>query len=48
MFMDGLATTIDKCILFSPGFCLYSITYPEVVRDERTGVSLTDFMEDNG
>lgn len=30
------------------GFCLYSLTYPEVVRDEKTGVSLKDFMEDNG
>lgn len=30
------------------GFCLYSLTYPDVVRDQKTGVCLRDFIDDNG
>ncbi|KAK3087742.1 hypothetical protein FSP39_010020 [Pinctada imbricata] len=30
------------------GFCLYALKYPDVVRDDKLGVCLRDFMEDNG
>lgn len=30
------------------GFTLYTLCYPDVVKDEKTGVCLRDFIEDNG
>ncbi|VDI17740.1 Hypothetical predicted protein [Mytilus galloprovincialis] len=30
------------------GFTLYTLCYPDVVRDNKTGVCLRDFIEDNG
>lgn len=40
--------TVKVLFFIFTGFTLYTLCYPDVVRDNKTGVCLRDFIEDNG